>query len=68
MKPVSIEQVRRLAKAAGARGCVVLVLDESGFACTTYGRDRSDCATMRAFGAALMQPVEQGALDPWAPR
>ncbi|KKM89964.1 hypothetical protein LCGC14_1243350 [marine sediment metagenome] len=65
MRPVPVDNVRRLAQAHGARGCVVLSLSDDKYAVTSYGRSKKDCRDMQAFVDALLKPLDEGDLAPW---
>lgn len=65
LRPVSVEQARRLAAQTGGRLLAVIVVDGDGFAITTWGRTRAECRGLKSWSAHEADDVVAG-IAAWA--
>ncbi len=65
LRPVSVEQVRRLAAQTGGRLLAVIVVDGDGFAITTWCRIRAECRGLKRWSKPEGDDVIAG-IAAWA--
>jgi hypothetical protein len=64
LRPISVEQARRLAAQAGGSLLAVIVVDGDQCAITTYGRTRAECQALRQWSEHEGDDVA-GAMKAW---
>ena len=66
-KEITVKTARDLGQMTGARGIVVLQLnDNDDFVWASYGRSKADCQALKKWADAVQDALEFGLLeDPW---
>lgn len=59
-RPPTVHQARRVCSETGARGVIVLALDDEGVAGASYGATKAECAQMGTLLDRIVDALESG--------